>query len=111
LPLSEKARIEVYLPDLRKIAYRRLLLNLNREFCHTFGGVTVISGLDGSYLSNAGQPIRDRINLLYTDIPVTLSGQFDLLCKYVDYVKEAVATALDEEAILIAVSPVFHATS
>lgn len=111
MPLSEKARIEVYLPDVSKIAYRSLLRGLRREFSHTFGGATLVRGLDGHYLSNAGQEVRDHVNLLYTDIPVTLSGQLGLLGKYADYVRDAVASALEEEAILIAVLPVFHATS
>jgi hypothetical protein len=57
LPLSEKARVEVYLPDLPKQAYQNLLEALEQEFTYTFGGATIIRGLDGSYLSQAGLPI------------------------------------------------------
>lgn len=70
MPLSEKARIEVYLPDLPTAAYRDLLEALDREFTYTFGGCTIIRGLDGSYLSRLGPRIRDHINLIYTDTPV-----------------------------------------
>lgn len=49
LPLSEKARIEVYLPDLPARAYRELLDALNREFTYTFGGCSILQGLAGSY--------------------------------------------------------------
>jgi hypothetical protein len=44
LPLSEKARIEVYLPDLPAPAYRELLDVLNREFTYTFGGCSILQG-------------------------------------------------------------------
>jgi hypothetical protein len=37
LPLSEKARIEVYLPDQPTAAYRDLLDALDQEFTYTFG--------------------------------------------------------------------------
>ena len=38
------------------------------------GGSTTIHGLDGSYLSHAGLPIRDRVNLIYTDLPAAGQG-------------------------------------
>ena len=69
MPPSEKARIEVYLPDLPRAAYYDLLEELSREFTYAFGGCTIIQGLDGSYLSEAGLPVQDRINLIYTDTP------------------------------------------
>jgi hypothetical protein len=51
LPLSEKARIEAYIPDLPQQTYQNLLDALAQEFTYTFGGATLIRGLDGSYLS------------------------------------------------------------
>jgi hypothetical protein len=53
LPLSEKARIEVYLPDLPKPAYEDLLESLDQEFTYTFGGCTIVRRLDGSYLRDS----------------------------------------------------------
>ncbi len=67
MPLSEKARVEVYLPDLPRAAYQDLLSALAQEFTYTFGGCTIVRGLDGSYLSHPGLQIQDRINLIYTD--------------------------------------------
>jgi hypothetical protein len=64
LPLSAKARIEVYLPDLLSLASQELLIAFNQEFTHTFGGATLWRGLDGSYLAQNGETVRDRINLL-----------------------------------------------
>jgi hypothetical protein len=109
LPLSEKARIEVYLPDLPRAAYLDLLSALTQEFTYTFGGCTIIRGLNGSYLSQAGLPIQDRINLIYTDTPYTFEENFEIVSDYADRLKAAAFTALEEEAILVVVSQVYHA--
>ena len=54
MPLSEKARIEIYLPDHLAPAYQELLAALDQELTYTFGGCTIVRGLDGSYLSRDG---------------------------------------------------------
>ena len=63
MPLSEKARVEVYLPDLPKPAYQNLLDTLDQEFTFAIGGATTVCGLEGSYLSRLGVRLQDRINL------------------------------------------------
>jgi hypothetical protein len=108
LPLFEKARIEVYLPDLPKQAYQDLLNALDEEFTYTFGGCTIIRGLDGSYLSRAGQKLQDRITLIYTDTPYSFEGNFEIISKYTDKLREAAFKALEEEAILITAHQVYH---
>jgi hypothetical protein len=40
LPLLERARVEVYLPDLPRAAYYNLLDELTQEFTYTFGGIS-----------------------------------------------------------------------
>ena len=42
MPLSEKARIEVYLPDLPRAADQDLLAAFEQEFSYTFGGCSTI---------------------------------------------------------------------
>lgn len=108
MPLSERARIEVYLPDLPKPSYQELLETLDREFTYTFGGSTIIRGLDGSYLSELGTKMQDRINLIYTDVAVDFDKNFIRISSYADRVKQSVVQALEEEAILIAVLKVYH---
>lgn len=108
MPLSERARIEVYLPDLPKPSYQELLESLDREFTYTFGGSTIIRGLDGSYLSELGIKMQDRINLIYTDVAVDFDKNFTRISLYTDRVKHSVVQALEEEAILIAVLKVYH---
>ena len=54
MPLSEKARIEVYLPDVTRLAYEDLLDAFEQEFTYTFGGCTTVRGLEGNYLSRLG---------------------------------------------------------
>jgi hypothetical protein len=108
LPLSEKARIEIYLPDLPKQAYQDLLDALDQEFTYAFGGCTIIRGLEGSYLSQAGLKLQDRINLIYTDTPYGFDNNFETISKYSDKLREAAFRALEEEAILVVAHKVYH---
>jgi hypothetical protein len=104
------ARIEVYLPDVRRPNYRNLLARFRREFTYTFGGVTVKRGLQGWYLSRQGRLVKDRVTVIYTDVGISLDKRFDLLSLYTDEIRQAAMDALAEEAVLIAVVPVFHST-
>lgn len=108
MPLSAKGRIEVYLPDLLKPEYQNLLQALDDEFTYNFGGCTIIRGLEGSYLSKFGQPIKDRINLIYTDSPYSFLDNEELLSTYTDKLRKTAFEALEEEAILVAVWQVYH---
>lgn len=108
MPLSEKARIEIYLPDLPLPNYTGLLNALEREFSHAFGGCTIVRGLSGSYLSTIGQVVQDRITLIYTDLPFSLGQHHDSLSRYADKLRTAAFRALDEEAILVVVYAIPH---
>jgi hypothetical protein len=108
LPLSERVRIEVYLPDLPKSSYNDLLDAFDREFTYTFGGCTIVRGLDGSYLSQAGHKMQDRVNVIYTDIPLSLETGMARISRYVDRLRVAAFEALEEEAILVAAFTVYH---
>jgi hypothetical protein len=108
LPLFEKARIEVYLPDLPKQTYQDLLNALDQEFTYAFGGCTIIRGLEGSYLSQAGMKLQDRMNLIYTDTPYGFKDNFEIISKYTDKLREAAFKALEEEAILVTADWVYH---
>jgi hypothetical protein len=109
LPLSERARIEANLPDLPRQAYQDLLEALDREFTHTFGGATIVRGLDGSYLSRLGSKIRDRINLIYTDAPFRLRTNRAAIARYAAQLRDAASAALEEETVLVVVMAVYHA--
>ena len=109
MPLLERARVEVYVPDLPAPHYRDLLLSFEEEFTYAFGGCTIVRGLDGSYLSQAGVKTPDRINLIYTDLPVALSTNFETAARYADELKQAAFEALSEEAVLVAVGQIYHA--
>ena len=108
MPLSEKVRIEVYLPDLPKQSYVDLLEAFDQEFTYTFGGCTVIRGLDGSYLSRAGLRMQDKVNVIYTDIPLALEREAKRISRYADNLSRAAYDALEEEAILVAAYEVYH---
>ena len=109
MPLLERARVEVYLPDLPSASYRDLLLAFEEEFTYAFGGCTIVRGIQGNYLSNAGAQIQDRINLIYTDLPLALSTSFGVVARYAGELKEAACKDLAEEAILVVVTQVYHA--
>lgn len=109
MPLAEKTRVEVYLPDLPRAAYQNSLRTLTQEFTYTFGGCTIIRALDGYYLSRTGLQIEDRINLIYTDTPYEFDRNFEIVSAYIDKLKAAVDTALEEEAVLVAVGKIYHA--
>lgn len=109
MPLSEKARVEVYVPDLPSPAYQNLLDTLEQEFTYTFGGCTIVRGLHGSYLSEAGSPMADRINVIYTDAAIRFDPNFSALSQFTDKLWQAAFDALEEEAVLVAVFKVYHA--
>lgn len=64
--------------------------------------------MDGSYLSADGVQIRDRINLIYTDAPYAFEENFEIISAYSDRLKAAVFAALEEDAIMVAVTKVYH---
>ena len=109
MPLLERARVEVYVPDLPTPPYRNLLISFEEEFTYAFGGCTMVRGLDGSYLSRSGVKTSDRINLIYADLPVALSINFDKAARYADEIKEAAFDALNEESVFVTIGQLFHA--
>lgn len=64
LPLSEKVRIEIFIPDSLDIAYRDLLEELGAELSYAFGGCTQIAAL-GKYRSLDDLILPDQINILF----------------------------------------------
>lgn len=109
MPLSAKVRVEVYLPDAAHPKYRAMLDQLAIEFTHAFGGCTRVAGLDGNYLSRIGTIISESVSLLYTDIDFSLEQDRVVVERYAERLQRIVFSALDEEAILVVVTPVFHA--
>jgi len=109
LPLFERARVEVYVPDLPVPHYRNLLLSFEEEFTYAFGGCTIVRGLDGRYISRAGVKTPDRINLIYADLRIALSTNFESAARYADELKQAAVEALNEESVLVAVGQIYHA--
>ena len=73
MPLLEKVRIELFIPDLPDPIYARLLEEFGNELSYAFGGCTVIS-TQGKYRSTAGSILPDKINILFTDTPFRVIG-------------------------------------
>jgi hypothetical protein len=108
LPLSERVRIEVYIPELPNPAYQDLLEAFDSEFMYAFGGATVVRGLSGSYLSTFGLRMEDTVNLIYTDTPFSFGENFERISRYADELRNAAFEALEEEAVLVVAFKVYH---
>lgn len=106
MPLSERARIEGYLPDLPTESSQNLLDTFETEFTYALGGCTIIRGLDGSYLSRQGIRMRDRVNVIYSDTPFKFEDH--VMSRYTEELRRYAFEALDEETILIVVVKVLH---
>lgn len=109
MPLLERVRVEAYIPDLPLTAYRNLLLSLEVEFTYAFGGCTIARGREGTYLSQAGAITSDRINVIYADLSLAFSTNFQSVARYADELKKVVVEALAEETVLVAVIQIYHA--
>jgi len=108
LPLSEKVRIEIFIPDLPDPIYGRLLEELGDELSYAFGGCTVTL-TSGKYRSASGIILPDKVNLLFTDTPFNWVEDRKVIEQYGEELQNVVQRALEnEEAILIPVYPVFH---
>jgi hypothetical protein len=108
LPLLERVRVEVYLPDSSVVEYNNLLRSYEAEFTYAFGGCTIMRGLEGCYLSQFGNRIHDRINVIYSDVPLALSIESAVVAGYVGEVKRAATEALAEEVVMIVVTQIYH---
>jgi hypothetical protein len=108
LPLSARARIEIYLPDVPKKTYRNARRAFEKEFMETFGGCTVIEGIKGVYLAADGKTDTDKIVLIYTDTPFEFRKNRAALSKYTDELRDVAFKVTNEESILIVVHEIYH---
>ena len=108
MPLLERVRVGVYLPDPHVAEYNELLRRFEQELTYAFGGCTILRGLEGNYLSRMGDRIPDRINLIYSDVPLLLSADSALVTRYADALKRAVTQALTEEEVMVTVAQIYH---
>ena len=108
MPLLEKVRIELFIPDLPDPIYGRLVEELGDELSYAFGGCTV-SPTYGKYRSTGGFILPDKINILFTDTPFYWDKDRLLIERYARASLQVVQQVLSkEEAILIAVYPVYE---
>ena len=108
MPLSKRARIEIYLPERGDTAYARLQRAFEKEFFETFGGCTVIKNIKGTYLGSDGETDTDRVNLVYADTPFDFEENFHELSEYTDALRQAALEASEEESVLIVVHELYH---
>ena len=106
MPLSKRARIEIYIPS--GASYGRLQTVLERELIFAFGGCSVVPAVKGSYLGADGRRETESINLIYTDTPFDLDANFSALEQYVEKLKAVNLEVTNEESILIVVHEIYH---
>ena len=108
MPLSEKVRIEIFIPDLPAPVYDRILEEFGDELSYAFGGCTIIAS-SGKYRSASGLILPDRINILFSDTPFDWERDRDLIERYAEELQDVIQRTLEgEEAILVALHPVHH---
>ena len=108
MPLSERVRVEVFIPDLPDPVYSLLLEELGDELSYAFGGCTVTPAF-GKYRSSSGVILPDKVNILFTDAPLRWEEDRRVIERYVREIRDAVEQALEqEESVLIVAHPVFH---
>jgi hypothetical protein len=108
MPLSKRARIEIYLPTKDEERYELLKRACELEFLKLFGGCTVIRGARGLYLNSDGDEETDTIDMIYADTPFELEEDNAKLSRYTDELKAAVLNATNEEDILVVVHEIYH---
>lgn len=108
MPLLERVRVEVYIPDPHVTEYDNLLRSFETEFTYAFGGCTIVRGLEGNYLTQVGDRTFDQINLIYSDVPLALSLKAALVAAYVEDLRRVATDALKEEKVMVAVAQIYH---
>ncbi len=89
MPLFERTRIEIFIPESLLLEYGNLLHEFQLELAFTFGGCSTLSSVEGYYVAEHGQLMRDTINLLFVDIPLSLSGDYDIVSSYCEELRRA----------------------
>ena len=110
MPLSEKVRIEIFIPDLPDPAYVSILEELGNELTYAFGGCTLIA-TSGKYRSSDRLIFPDKVQLPFSDTPFFWTPDRLLVELYAERIRSVVKRALSrEESILVVAYPVYHAT-
>jgi hypothetical protein len=108
LPLSEKVRIEIFIPDLPDPTYDLILDEFAVELTYTFGGCTVTRS-SGKYRSESGVILPNKISILFADTPFEWEKDRVILTQYAEELHSVIQRALNaEETILIAIHRIYH---
>ena len=109
MPLSEKVRLEIFIPDLPDPIYANLLEELGNELTYAYGGRTRVA-TNGKYRSSGGVILPDKIQLLFSDTSFLWDRDRLIVELYAERIRTVVKRALlREEAIMVVAYPVFHA--
>ena len=108
MPLSAKVRVEIFIPDLPDPVYDLILEEFGDELTYAFGGCTITAS-SGKYRSAAGLILPDKVNIRFSDTPFDWARDHVVIERYAEELQDVIRHALeDEEAILIALHPIYH---
>ena len=93
MPLSEKVRIKIFIPDLPDLIYNRILEEFSDELSYAFGGCTITPS-SGKYRSDSGIILPDKINILFTDTPFEWEKDHAVLTQYAEELHDVIHKAL-----------------
>ena len=108
MPLSKRARIEIYIPERETSNYAVLESAFEQEFLHTFGGCTVIRNIKGIYLGSDDKADVEPVSLVYSDTPFDFEENFEAIEQYTDALRTAALEASKEESILVVLHAIYH---
>ena len=91
MPLSEKVRLEIFIPDLPDPIYGTILEQLGNELTYAYGGFTTIA-TNGKYRSSDGSILPDNVNLLFSDTPFLWARDQLLVEPYAERIRTVVET-------------------
>ncbi len=52
--------------------------------------------------------MQDKVNIIFTDLPLSLEQNLDRLSRYTDNLSRAAFYSLEEEAVLVTAFKVYH---
>ena len=110
--VRSRIRLELYLPERsERLRYQVAREWLIRELTYSQGGTSRVESLSGTYLSREGKVIADQVSLVWCDTILNWNSRRERaeLLAYAAQLKRFLEMHLvEEEAILIAVVPVYH---
>jgi len=108
--LTPTIRVETYIPIRCEPAYQDSLTWVIKELTRIYGGCTINENVSGYYLSQSGEVLDDRVDVVYSDLSLNWNKLADRVeaLGYCLKLKRFLIENLSEEEVLISAYPVSH---